>query len=231
MSGILVSHLKYRVRTAAARRPWLLDLLYSRLERHRHLLLRSDTGLVLEGYPRSGNSFALRAFQQANPHVPIAHHMHAQSQVIEAVRRDIPVIVLVRDPAGAVPSLLIRHPHIGLSMALRSYAEFHEDILPYRHGFVLARFEDVTRNFGAIIDDANRKFGTHFAIFDHSQSNVERIFRQMDEANAGFYGTLKTTHVPHPVAERSEKKQSIDLAREPRLLSRAQRAYSALLAS
>ncbi|MFA5938160.1 MAG: hypothetical protein WC809_02295 [Sinimarinibacterium sp.] len=231
MNNTLIPHLKYRVRTVAARRHWLLNLLYSRLEKHRHLLLRDNTQLVLEGYPRSGNSFALRAFQQVNPGVPVAHHMHAQSQVIEAVERGLPAIVLVREPSGAVPSLVIRHPHIGLRMALLSYAQFHEDIHPYRHGFVLAHFENVTRDFGAVINAANRKFGTSFASFDHSQGNVERIFSQMDEANAKFYGAFKTTHVPRPVAERSEKKQAIDLSEEPEMLRRAQHAYEALFAA
>lgn len=58
--------------------------------RHRGAPVASDTQLI-EGFPRSGNTFAVAAFDlaQARP-VEVAHHGHASAQVIEAVRRTSP---------------------------------------------------------------------------------------------------------------------------------------------
>jgi hypothetical protein len=54
------------------------------------------TQLVIEGYPRLGNTFAVVAFLQAQKEdVRIAHHLHAPAQVIRAARWRIPTIVLI----------------------------------------------------------------------------------------------------------------------------------------
>src|SRR5262245_65181203 len=47
-----------------------------------------ETELVIEGFPRCGNSFAVAAFSLAQPRpVRIAHHLHAPAQVIAGTRR------------------------------------------------------------------------------------------------------------------------------------------------
>jgi hypothetical protein len=66
-------------------------------------LVTPDTQLVIEGFPRSGNSFARRAFvmaQNESSHkTRIAHHIHVPAQVVRAARWRIPTLVLIRrDP-------------------------------------------------------------------------------------------------------------------------------------
>src|SRR5262245_32533170 len=58
-----------------------------------------DTEAIIEGFPRSANTFAATAFQlaQTKP-VRVAHHLHVPSQIIAGARWGIPTIVLVRDP-------------------------------------------------------------------------------------------------------------------------------------
>lgn len=224
-----VARLKYCLRSAAARRPALLQLIYGRLQRHRNLLVCADTDVVIEGYPRSGNTFALRAFKMANPEAHVAHHMHAQAQVMRAVERGIPAMVLIRHPDSAVRSMLVRHPQIGLRMALKAYIQFHEDLRPFADGFVLVPFEQLQVNFGVAIEGVNRRFGTGFELFRHSANTVEQIYRDMEQANVAAYRTLKVTHVPRPDAARETLKQGVRLKDEPVLLAQAREAYAKLM--
>src|SRR2546421_9409717 len=101
-------------------------LWYSR-RHHGPNVVSHDTELVIEGFPRTANTFTVFAFQmaQAAP-VRVAHHLHAPAQVIFAARRGIPVLVLVRPPEDAVLSLASWSPYVSLGQALAAYARFYE---------------------------------------------------------------------------------------------------------
>ena len=66
---------------------------YLQLARRRkgRAVVGPDTELVIEGFPRTANTFAVFAFQtaQARP-VRVAHHLHAPIQVTVAARRPPP---------------------------------------------------------------------------------------------------------------------------------------------
>src|SRR5262245_46866446 len=111
-----------------------------------------DTEVVIEGFPRCGNSFAFAAFRmaQARP-VHIAHHLHAPAQVIAAARRGTPTIVVIRPPDDAVVSLLLRAPGWRADEAYAEYLRFYARILPYRERFVVATFAEVVADFGAVV--------------------------------------------------------------------------------
>jgi hypothetical protein len=222
------AYLKYRFRMFASRHWWLLNVVYGRLKKHRNLLIQNDTALVIEGYPRSANTFASRAFQGSNPDARIAHHMHAQAQIIEAVRRGLPALVLIRHPDEAIKSMLVRHPHVGLRAAVLSYVQFYEDLEPLLDGYLLADFKQVTADFASIIDQVNKRFGCQFTRFEHSDSNVDKIFTDMDKDNRAFYGEYKVSHVPRPLAERDKIKAYVNLDSEADLIARARGVYQRL---
>ncbi|MEW6059376.1 MAG: hypothetical protein AB1551_04425, partial [Actinomycetota bacterium] len=70
--------------------------------------LGPSTDLVIEGYPRSANTLAVSAISAAQPGpIRIAHHLHAPGHVIAAIRRGVPVLVLVREPEEAVIGLTL----------------------------------------------------------------------------------------------------------------------------
>jgi len=146
-----------------------------------------DTEIVIEGFPRSGNTFSVHAFglAQGRP-VKVAHHLHAPAQIMIAVRLGIPAILLVRDPEGAVLSRAAArvtrakpaHPRVG--RVLSSYTRFYESVLHLREDVVVAVFDDVIRDFGTVIDRVNARYGTTFQRFEHTQQNVQRVFELID---------------------------------------------------
>src|SRR3954454_24963560 len=143
---------------------WSEHRSYLTYSRYRHPLNVVDdtTQLVIEAFPRSANTFATVAFQLSQPApVRVAHHLHAPAQVADGVRRGIPVLVLVRHPRDAVTSQVIRSPGISVPSALSAYTRFHGFVATVGTGCQIATFEQVTGDFGFVIDALNRRYGTN----------------------------------------------------------------------
>jgi hypothetical protein len=140
-------------------------------------VISSETELVIDGYTRSATTFAVYAFQlaQARP-VRIAHHLHAPAQLIAAAKMGIPVLALIRDPQGAILSQLVREPWVALRDALVAYRRFYSCLLPYLSSFVVGEFDQVTRDFGAVVRRLNQRFGTSFQEFQHTEANVRECY-------------------------------------------------------
>ena len=166
-------------------------------------VVHHGTRIVIEGYPRCGNTFGVVAFQlaQGTP-VEAAHHLHAEAQVIRAAALGLPTILLTRDPAEAVVSNATSFGY-PLKTALRDYVVFYRRVLPHLGRVVVADFRDVTGDFGAVIGRVNAQFSTDFATFDHTDEAVERCFAVIDE----FY--RRTAPEPNrTVARPSRQRQS-----------------------
>lgn len=155
-------------------------------------IVTRDSEIVIEGFPRSGNSFACSAFRKANPSVTrIGTHVHMPCQIIMATRYQIPCIVLLREPVAAVCSLIAFSMQIGdrercgdaktvadINGLFHYYADFYERTYKVREQVVWAPFKQVTRDFGAIVTEVNNHFHRAFNVFDQSQDQVEEIFRE-----------------------------------------------------
>ena len=153
-------------------RTWLSErpALYLPLARRRYPgpspeVLGPDTELVIDGYTRAASTHVVYAFQLAQPApVRLAHHLHAPAQLIAAARRGLPTLVPVREPDATALSQAAQEPHVTVGNALLAYARFHERLLPYRDSFVVADFEEVTRDARPAVQRLNERFGTAFAL-------------------------------------------------------------------
>jgi len=179
------------------------------------------TEIVIEGFPRCGNSFAFAAFRLAQGReTRIAHHLHAPAQVVAAVRRGIPALVVIRPPEEAVASLMVRDPRVSPEDALRDYVGFYEPLVGHAGGFVVAEFSEVTTDFGKVVRRVNSRFGTRFREFDHSPGNVERCFHLLEEIHGAVRAEDRDFEagVARPSAERDRRKQAArDRLSDPRL--------------
>src|ERR687895_2613656 len=212
-----------------------------RLLRTRKDLTRAvtpDTQVVIEGFPRSGNSFARRAFIMAQGETfdvtSIAHGLHVPAQVVRAAQWRIPTLVLIRKPKDAVLSLVIRDP-ISVDQALRYYISFYETSEKYRDAYVLGLFEEVTEDFGQVIKRINDKFGTTFSLFRHDEENVSKVFAGMETRAKKVYGVsspLLERKVARPSAVRERIKHEIeydlDNPKRKKLIAEAEAVYDRL---
>jgi hypothetical protein len=134
------------------------------------------TEIVIEGYPRSGNTFAVVAFRLAQSRkIEIAHHLHAAAQIKRAARLDVPAIVLVREPSEAILSLMVRDPRASIRWALRSYIRFYSAVVPYLAKTVVAPFATVTSDLASIIRMVNTRYGTAFKEFVPTQDALNSV--------------------------------------------------------
>ncbi|HZP90909.1 MAG TPA: hypothetical protein VFC04_07940 [Actinomycetota bacterium] len=232
-AGILLRRGVYEVKTVVARYPALAIA----IARRRHgIPVGDDTQIVIEGFPRTGTSFAVAAFDIAQDRsVRIACHVHAPAQVLEGVRRGLPALVIAREPEDTVLSFVIRNPHLGLRQALRGYLRFYEPLLPVRDRVVVGRFDEVTTDFGAVIRRVNERFGTDFREFEHTQESARRVFEEIE----GDYrarlpeGEALERQVARPSEWRRRLKAELASSyRAPAtrdLRARAERAFGALV--
>ena len=227
---------RYSVRSVLSSRPGV----YLPLARRRYagnagkVFEPGATQAVIDGFQRSANTFAVTAFQMAQPEpVNVAHHLHAAAQIIAAVRAGVPAVVLVRSPEETILSHMVRLPYATARQAIKNYIRFYESVYPYRDRFVVGEFTEVTSDFGAVIRRLNERFGTSFTEFDHTQENVQRCFDAIEVRNVERFGSVEEHTVARPSSERAVEKESIRarfMAPEVAALrERAARGYQALV--
>ena len=177
----------------------------------RSTLARRGTALVIEGYPRSGNTYSVAAFTVANgEHLAIGRHLHGAPHVLRAVRLGIPTILLIREPAAAVSSYLVRRPALTAVDALREYLDFYGTTWKVRDRVVVGRFDQVVRDFGVVLEAVNQRFGTSFAPYRPTESNEAAAFRLVEEMNRReCRGEIVESHVGRPSRQRETPKQAI----------------------
>lgn len=222
-------------------RPWLYVPTYRVIGKHPRFLIGPGTEVVIEGYPRCGNTFAVMAFDEAQDReLNIAHHLHSVSQVLRGVALGKPVCVVIREPAAAVKSFLIWHrterggvwhePEKAKREAIRNYHSFYRKVEPVADRVVVADFSQITTDMGAVIDRINAKFGTSFRRFEHTPEHVEAVFRRIDEVNGSNVSGGPLT-VSRPTNEKQSAKEEIDLSTHAALLSDCDRIYESLTRS
>lgn len=206
----LAARAAYETKCVAAAHPWLA-IPAARLRGHGELV-RPDTDVVIEGYPRSANSFSVAAFRlaQGRP-VEVAHHTHAPAHVIAALKLGIPTMVLIREPEESVLEFALVRPSLTVRQVLRGWARFYAALLPFRRRFVVGAFPEVTSDFGLVIRRLNLLFGSDFGEFEHSEENVRECFRQMDAYWRGRLGEEESieAYVGRPSPERERWKDSV----------------------
>lgn len=205
--------------------------------KHLGAVVNSNTEVVIEGFPRTGNSFAVSAFELAQDRpVAIAHHSHAPAQVRAAARLGIPTMVLVRAPGDAIVSALIRSPTRRVGQSLREYCTFYGQLEECMGSFIVVPFTRLISNFGAEIHRLNAAFGTDFLPFEHGKGAVAEAFQAVERTHrVHTNGMIVESKVARPSVERALlKAQVADLYRSEtegnrrlgRLKSRAEAMFN-----
>jgi hypothetical protein len=181
--------------------PIVLALTPERFDR----AITAGTELVVEGFPRSGNTFAAAAIEVAQQRtVSISSHVHVPAQVKRAVRKHVPTLVVIRDPLDAVASLIVAAPHVLPRSALREYAHHYTELMACRGGVVIGTFDEVTTGLAGVIDRINARFDTHFARFEPTDANLERVRTAIEERYRRVHGGHDRA-LPLPAAARADR--------------------------
>jgi hypothetical protein len=182
--------------------------------------ITDDTQLVIEGFPRSGNTYATFALEHAAADagraVVVSSHVHTPSQVRLAVQQRFPTLVLVREPIDTIASLLIAAPHVRFEAAIREYIHHYQEIWPWRDRCVIATFDQVVSDFGAVTRRVNEQFGTDFPCFVTTDASRAAVFAAIEENHRLLHGGTENV-VPRPSdLRKAEKEWLVEQLRGPR---------------
>ena len=182
----------------------------------RATLARRDTALVIDGFLRSGNTFSVAAFVVANgDELHLGRHLHGGPHLLRAARLGVPAVVLIRRPADAVASYLIRRPSLTPDDALAEYVDFYRTCWRVRDHFVVGVFDDVIADFGSVVRAVNERFGTSFRPFEPTADNQASAFALVEEMNRReCRGEVVESHVGRPSADRRQQADGIAASSE-----------------
>lgn len=203
----------------------------------RHVMVRPDSAVCIEGYPRSANTFSVAAFSITNPECGhIARHTHLSGQVLRAISYGVPTLVLLREPEDAVLSMKIREPDLSVSQLLRSYIRYYRCIERVRGDVCIATFEEVTDDFGKVLCRMNDELGTTFNLFHHDEAGTESAFAEVEQMfedyqkRMGIAPDLEGDRIAKPTEARkalkANLKQELNSDTNRNLLSRARQKFS-----
>jgi hypothetical protein len=226
MTRRATKHLRYGLRNFVGSRRSLFWLL--RTTPLVDKLVSSSTDVCMEGFPRSGNSFFYTYFRHYNPTPIIAHHVHVTQQIVQAGRRRIPCILMIREPTQSLLSLLVMDERLSVGFAFRSYIRFYRAILPHLERCVIADFRITTSRPDVIIERVNVKFGSRFSYEPLSCPVKETLFENMRLWS--HRGPDAQLRIGVPSAEKEQRKAALrEKVVDHILMNQARDCYMAVL--
>jgi hypothetical protein len=128
---------------------------------------------------------------------------------------------------------MVRH-NVTARPALAAWVRFHRRVLPYRDRVVVAPFESITSDFGAVVRRINQKFGTNFAEFKHTRENEEAVFERIRQRNRTLWRAAdRPRALAIPRGDRESLKASLRLQLLTKelapLLKKANQLYAEIL--
>jgi hypothetical protein len=168
--------------------------------------ITAHTDLVVEGFPRSGNTFVVAALRDAaGPRLEVVSHVHHPAQVKLAVRRRVPTVLMLRAPLPTLASYLVAGPHGTPEGVLREYVGYHRELLPCLGDVEVADFDEVIRDLRPLIERLNDRYGLAIPAFDNTPASVKRVFAAIEERHLGLVDVSDPEPtVPRPSGLRSE---------------------------
>ena len=175
------------------------DRLYlplARLARPEHAV-GPRTQLVVEGFPRSANSWIEGCVREAWPGLRVAQHLHAAASLREAARRGLPAILLLREPEAAVASLLLREPAIyDPALGFEEYVRFHSGLPAVAGRLLVAPFEAATERFPDIARALVARFALDWPVPAWGPEREARAWAQVDRLTQARVGRAHVSYSP-----------------------------------
>lgn len=161
--GNSLANARYSMYFRLLDRPLLGDMYIRLRSRLRPNLVTRETDLVIDGFPRSANTYSRTAFEIANgQQYTLSTHLHTPRSIRKGLELECPSVVLIRDPRDAVVSLVHLLPGMKIETAFRRYVQFYSALMDVRGDVVVAPFSEVKADFGKVIQRTNERFGTSF---------------------------------------------------------------------
>lgn len=189
-----------RGRAALEHLPWVYLRVAKRISPARPVV-GGSTDLVIEGYPRSGNSFLLSWIDTANPQITIASHIHSIAHVHAALRREIPVVVVIRPPEAAIASHAVFSPDLPLEHMIDRYRRFHLGIARVVDRVIISPFPVTTGAPERVVEALRPVMSVPLA--DAPPGGRDEVMADLERRTVAFHGSVDETRVARPTTART----------------------------
>ena len=206
----------YYLQSLAGQFPSFYFKLFARRYPFNRMKIEPDSGICIEGFPRSANSYAVVAFRLANPDVKIAHHLHVPAQLLQAVKWNIPAVFLIRAPLEAVSSFMVFQSSQNADLYLKAYIRFYKVLKKVHTSLVVVPFETIVQQFDVLIQKVNRKFGAEFNCLGNQAEKEAEIFARLNQVNDQFFkGQWQKSMYPDEMRKKYKENAKMLVLRSP----------------
>jgi len=184
---------------------------------------------AIDGFPRSGNTFATKMFQLTQgDKFKLQSRTHNPLCIIRAIRLNKPVILLIREPEDVIISWHIATQE-SIVKIIADYVAFYDILSKHKDQLITVTFEELIGDFHKVIYKLNNKSPGEYRLdFDHSQMAI-KTFREIDNQTRKPDGTINENTVARPSLDRdiqkSKLKSEIDSPQYHRAMMKAHGLY------
>lgn len=182
--------------------PWVASIII--YIRERRWLYNTDYDLLVDGFPRSGNTFTALAFRLSQPQLKVRVHCHRPSDVLQAIKERKPVCLLIRQPEHAVASWIV-YGKLRFDDALDDYITYYTILRKYRSKVAVVAFDDATKRFPAVVEAIANKYNLTLTAPLFDSAFIERVHRGIRE----FAWASDPLQVAYPSTKRESVLQSV----------------------
>jgi len=166
-------------------------LFYLKYFRNHKLTPDANKTLIIEGYPRSANSFIEALIYFNNRDLlyenKISSHTHSISSLKFGIKKKIPIIVVLRDPIDSISSLKIRRSNLPIEMLIFRYIYFYKFVHKNLKKFMILEFNEYTKEYSQTLKKINKFFNLKL---DVNNIKRESIYDLIDNISL-LRGTIK----------------------------------------
>jgi hypothetical protein len=190
---------------------WHRPLLYQAIQklRSRGDLLDPNYDLLLDGFPRSGNTFASLMIEESQQsRLKVVTHRHTPPPFLHAVKIGKPACLTLRRPFDAITSWVI-YTNRPIRSVIQYYLDFHQILLPYRSKFLIVPFFILTEDFSLVLQLINARFALNLKHQFDLEACKREVFGRIDNSWKNGDGIINEFRVARPYTARDNLKAAI----------------------
>ena len=186
----------------------ILNNIYLHLN-HKEKLI-SDENIAVVGFPRVGNTFAGRVLKLAfeNRNCKLVNHYHSAAQAIYSSKKNIPTILITRNPRDVILSLKIYYQginNISINSHIFRFLIYHLRILLSNTDMLIIDFDEFTKNPNILIKKINSKY--HLKLNENIEDLENKVFSSIRRDNK--FKPENKFKISSPSAEKKSLKKGL----------------------
>ena len=199
--------------------------------RHGTNLFNPDLQLVIDGFPRSGNSYSGRMIGLSQgENFKFLSQCHCPPFLLAALKMGTPAALTLRQPEDSAVSWVILRK-LPMDVVLKLYIDFHRVLLRQRKKLLVLNFKTITGDFSLVLRMMNRRFGLKLDVPENIHATKEEAFSHIDsyyQQQPGGYDPMKVAR-PHPERDQMKEqvRQQLKSPQNARIVAEALKLYEA----